>query len=188
MNAIRTTLALAAIASATTAHAVPRNTYGPAEEVIGVRYHVVGFDKGFKHDAARAQAFKKAMDECHSREGYMTDFQAGATQTVITIQNGVAEPAYATCRTNIVEPKREGVFLAVIPEARVDFAGGIRITATGALSQAYYAVINKAPQVCQAGGEQVKHVGIGFERAENQPPGTMVATADVTCSPAVRRQ
>jgi hypothetical protein len=179
MTIKRNAIGIIALAIATSASA--GNTYDKIEKLTGVRYHTVGFDRAFNTDAARQDAWKKATAECDQRQGYMTEFQAGATRPVVTTLIGVASPAYATCRTDMPAPlPDEHRWDDIIPEAHIDATTPrMTVSAKGGPRNSYISVRNKAESLCRESGKHIEHLSVGFFTIRDSGS----ATANFSCSP-----
>ncbi|MGN6478986.1 hypothetical protein [Luteibacter sp.] len=179
------TLLTAVALTLATAPAIARDSTIQAETISGIRYHTVATDASFNRDNARKEAWAKAVNECDIRGGYMTEFHAGATTTIIGMPYGTRQEAYATCRTDQPAARGEGIiFDDALPAASVTGAPRLTVSATGSQRGAYLAVRNKAVAHCATRGEHVEQLGIGMSK-ELQRDGVYSVTAHLACAPAM---
>lgn len=155
------------------------------EAIQGIRYHTVAYDGTFNRDNARRSAWQKAVTECDSRGGYMTEFHAGATASIVGLAYGIRQEAYATCLgARAASEGPVGSILPIVTDVSVQTSPRLRLSARGPKLAAYTGVRAKAYEYCTSRGEHVEQLSIGFQPTFGKE-GEATVAAHLACAPAI---
>jgi hypothetical protein len=180
MKTILATLALVfAAAPVTASDAVQEET------IQGIRYHTIAYDGQFNRDNARQGAWRKALNECDARGGYMTEFHAGATTNIIGLAYGIRQEAYATC----LDAQPAGMppvawTQSIVTDITVTTEPRLTLSATGDKRAAYTGVRGRAAAYCMAQGQHVEQLSIGMQ-ASPRGGNEVTVIAHLACAPAI---